>query len=201
MEKIIYYSVFFTATIRHWKRLLKPDKYKKIILGQLREQIKKNQLIVYAYCVMDNHIHIIWQVKGDIDTSEVQKQFLEGCSKNIKVDLELHHPNVLVFFKSSQNDRAYHFWKRCAKSKELYDDDIFESYYHATELCVDVDNEYDYYDDDLQRPSKLARVGSYLGNTTGPEHGYDVLADTKAFIPLTDKYAKIWMTANCCDNA
>jgi putative transposase len=46
---------------------------------------------------MDNHIHIIWQVKGDIDTSEVQKQFLEGCSKNIKVDLELHHPNVLPF--------------------------------------------------------------------------------------------------------
>jgi putative transposase len=25
-----------------------------------------------------------------------------------------------------KNDRAYHFWKRCAKSKELYDDDIFE---------------------------------------------------------------------------
>ena len=32
---------------------------------------------------MNNHIHIIWQVK-DIDTSEVQKQFLEGCSKHIK---------------------------------------------------------------------------------------------------------------------
>ena len=63
MEKIIYYPVFFTATIRHWKRLLKPDKYKEIILEQLREQIKKNQLVVYAYCIMDNHIHIIWQVK------------------------------------------------------------------------------------------------------------------------------------------
>ncbi len=63
---------------------------------------------------------------GVIDTSEVQKQFLEGCSKHIKADLELHHPNVLPFFKSSQNDRAYHFWKRCAKSKELYDDAIFE---------------------------------------------------------------------------
>jgi len=126
MEKIIYYPVFFTATIRYWKKLLKPDKYKEIILEQLREQIKKNQLIVYAYCVMENHIHIIWQVKGYIDTSEVQKQFLEGCSKYIKVDLELHHPNVLPFFKSSQKDRLYHFWKRCAKSKELYDDDIFE---------------------------------------------------------------------------
>jgi len=75
---------------------------------------------------MDNHIHIIWQVKGDIEPPEVQKQFLEGCSKHIKAHLELHHPNVLPFFKSSQKDRRYHFWKRCAKSKELYDDDIFE---------------------------------------------------------------------------
>jgi hypothetical protein len=93
-----------------------------------------------------------------------------------------------------------------------YDDDIFDSY-SANELCVDVDDNYDYYNVDLQRPSKLARVGSYLGNTSGPEHGYGVLADTnadtkadtkadiKAFIPLTTINAKIWMTANCCDNA
>ena len=137
MDKIIYYPVFFTATIRHWKKLLKPDKYKEIILEQLREQIKKNQLIVYAYCVMDNHIHIIWQVKGDIDPSEVQKQFLEGCSKHIKKDLEIHHPNVLVLFKSSQKDRSHHFGKRHARSVELYDDAIFQQkvdYIHINPL-------------------------------------------------------------------
>ena len=68
---------------------------------------------------MDNHIHIIWQVKGDIDPSEVQKQFLEGCSKAIKKDLEIHHPSVLAFFKSTQKDRAFHFWKRNGRSVEL----------------------------------------------------------------------------------
>jgi putative transposase len=83
-------------------------------------------LIVPIAIGMDNHIHIIWQVKGVIKTSEVQKQFLEGCSKFIKADLELYHLNVLPYFKSSQNDRRYHFWKRCAKSKELYDNVIFE---------------------------------------------------------------------------
>ena len=126
MEKIINYPVFFTATIRQWKKLLQPEKYKEVVLNQLSEQINKNHLIVYAYCIMDNHIHIIWQVKGVIDTSEVQKQFLEGCSKHIKRDLEIYHPNVLVFFKSTQKDRSYHFWKRNAGSVELYDDVIFE---------------------------------------------------------------------------
>ena len=50
MKKIIYYSVFFTATIRHWKKLLQPEKFKEIVLEQLREQINKHHLIVYAYC-------------------------------------------------------------------------------------------------------------------------------------------------------
>jgi len=125
MEKIIQYPVFFTATVRHWKRLLKPSKYKGIILDQLREQIKKNQLIVYSYCIMDNHLHIIWQVKGDIKSSEVQRQFLESCSKRIKLDLEMNHPHILELFKSTQSDRSYHFWKRCALSIELYNDTIF----------------------------------------------------------------------------
>jgi putative transposase len=109
MEKIIQHPVFFTATIRYWKRLLKPQKYKEVILDQLREQIKKNHLIVYSYCIMDNHLHIIWQVKGDTKPSELQKKFLEGCSKRIKLDLEVNHPLVLELFKSSQKDRNYNF--------------------------------------------------------------------------------------------
>ena len=78
-------------------------------------------LIVPIAIEMNTHIHIVWQVKGDIDTSEVQRQFLEGCSKQIKKDLEVHHPNVLTFFIpiaiGIKKDRAYTFWKRCAKSK------------------------------------------------------------------------------------
>ena len=55
-------------------------------------------------------------MKGDIDPSKVQKQFLEGCSKHIKKDLKIHHPKVLVLFKSSQKDRSHNFWKRNARS-------------------------------------------------------------------------------------
>ena len=50
MEKIIYYSVFFTATIRYWKKLLKTKKYKEEVLEQLWERVIKNHLIVYGYC-------------------------------------------------------------------------------------------------------------------------------------------------------
>jgi REP element-mobilizing transposase RayT len=58
---------------------------------------------------MDNHIHLIWQIKGNVSTSEVQKQFLENCSRNIKKDSQFSHPKVLDFFKSTQQDRNYDF--------------------------------------------------------------------------------------------
>jgi putative transposase len=77
MENIIHHPVFFTATIRDWKNLLQPDKYKIIILNNLKELVTKNEIILYAYCVMKNHIHLIWQIKDEHLPSEIQKRFLE----------------------------------------------------------------------------------------------------------------------------
>lgn len=126
MEKIIYLPVFFTATIKGWKHLLKPDKYKTIILEKLKQLVDDNKIILYAYCIMSNHIHLIWQIKGEVDISEIQKEFLESTAKNIKRDLEMNHVEVLRFFASTQKDRSYHFWKRRPLSIELYTPVVFE---------------------------------------------------------------------------
>ena len=50
MEKIIYLPVFFTATIKDWKPLLKPQKYKIIILQSLKQLVEDNKIILHAYC-------------------------------------------------------------------------------------------------------------------------------------------------------
>ena len=126
MEKIIYLPVFFTSTIKDWKRLLKPEKYKTIILQSLKQLVEDNKIILHAYCVMSNHIHIIWQIKGEVPISEIQKSFLESTAKKIKADLEIHHPEVLKLFASTQKDRVYHFWKRRPLSIELYTPAVFE---------------------------------------------------------------------------
>jgi REP element-mobilizing transposase RayT len=142
--------VFFTATIKNWKFLSQPEKYKKIIIDELKTQINKNQIILYCYWIMDNHIHLIWQIKGKVSPSEVQNQFLESCSRNIKKDLQVSHPKVLDFFKSTQQDRNYHFWKRRPLSIKLYNDNIFQQkmeyiHYHPVNagLC-NYPNDYSY---------------------------------------------------------
>jgi putative transposase len=62
MNPIIESSVvFFTATILDWKKLLQPEKYKKIIADSLAFLVKENRVKVYAFTIIDNHIHLIWQ--------------------------------------------------------------------------------------------------------------------------------------------
>jgi len=45
-------------------------------------------LIVPITIGMNNHIHIIWQIKDDILISEVQKDFLESMAKKIQSRFE-----------------------------------------------------------------------------------------------------------------
>ena len=55
-------SIFWTDTIKEWKHLLKEDKYKLIIMEQLQLLVKKNKIKVYAFVIMPNHIHLIWEL-------------------------------------------------------------------------------------------------------------------------------------------
>ena len=82
------------------------------MLKNLKQLVDEDEITLYAYCIMHNHIHIVWQIKDDISISEVQKDFFESTAKKIKKDLEIHHPEVLKLFISTQKDRGYHFWKR-----------------------------------------------------------------------------------------
>lgn len=126
MDTMIHHPIFFTATIREWKKLLKPVKYKNIVLSHLKKLVAQDKIILYAYCIMDNHIHLIWQVKDENKPSEIQKRFLEGISKEIKQDLLVNHFEVLKMFTSTQKDRSYHFWKRRPLSIELFSPKVFD---------------------------------------------------------------------------
>ena len=50
MEKIIYLLTFLTVTVKDWKPLLKPDKYKIIILQKIKQIVDDNKIVLHAYC-------------------------------------------------------------------------------------------------------------------------------------------------------
>jgi putative transposase len=115
---------FFTATNLEWKRLLQPDKYKGIIIDSLRFLVNNERIKLYAFVIMNNHIHLIWQMCAGIDPNAVQRDFLKYTAQKIKTDFNKFHPAVLELFRVNAKDRKYQFWERNPLSVELRTDKV-----------------------------------------------------------------------------
>lgn len=100
---------FLTITILKWKRLLAPKKYKDLIVDSLKYFVETERAFVYAFCIMDNHIHIIWQARSDNTNRKNQHSFTKFVANKIKKDLKENHPEVLEHFWVSKGDRKYQF--------------------------------------------------------------------------------------------
>ena len=65
-----YFELYFTtATVKDWKHLLKPDKYKQIITNSMAFLAAEGSVWIYAFVIMPNHFHWIWQMKSDTSLS------------------------------------------------------------------------------------------------------------------------------------
>ena len=122
---ITEYPQFFTATNLKWKRLLQPDKYKDIIIASFRFLVEDKRARIYAFVIMSNHIHLIWQMQPLANPEHVQRDFLKYTAQRIKRDLQKNHPAVLAHFEVNAKDRYYQFWERNALSVELRTDSVF----------------------------------------------------------------------------
>jgi REP element-mobilizing transposase RayT len=116
---------FFTATNLEWKKLLKPEKYKDLVVDSLRFLVNHRRIILYAFVIMDNHVHLIWQMHAGIAPEALQRDFLKYTAQKIKADLQKSHPLVLEQFRIDSVDRIYQFWERNSFSIELRSHPVF----------------------------------------------------------------------------
>ena len=123
---ITEYPQFFTATVQNWKRILEPDKYKDVIIDSLRFLVTENRIKLNAFVIMDNYIHLIWQMQPNIKPADVQRDFLKYTAQKIKADLQKNHPDILAQLKVNSKDRKYQLWKRNALSVELISDKVYQ---------------------------------------------------------------------------
>lgn len=89
---ITEYPHFFTATNLEWKKLLAQDKYKDIIIESMRFLVKDKRVIIYRFVIMDNHIHIIWQLQAGRKREDVQRDFLKYIAQQIKREILVKDP-------------------------------------------------------------------------------------------------------------
>lgn len=117
---------FFTATILKWKTLLFNNAYKEIILDSLSFLVRERRAKVYAFVIMPNHIHLIWQVHEGHQLENVQRDFLKFTSQQIQKDLRTNHPERHKEFEVNLKDRKYQIWQRKPLSVDLYSREVIE---------------------------------------------------------------------------
>ncbi len=115
---------FYTATILDWKKLLKPERYKMIIIESLQYLVHEKRVTLYGYVIMDNHIHLIWNPAKLYSLKHTQLSFMKFTAQRIKRDLEINHPDVLAKFLVQLKDRDYQFWQRNPLCVDLYNNEI-----------------------------------------------------------------------------
>lgn len=120
-----YFPDFFTATILEWKLLLKPDKFKDIIIKSLRFVVNDSRVIIYAFVIMNNHIHVIWQVSDAYKPTDVQHSFMKYTAQMILKELRNNQQKVLSLFEVNAKDRKYQIWERNPLSVSLFSKTVF----------------------------------------------------------------------------
>ena len=109
MKYPIFWPQFYTATILEWKPLLKENKYKDIIIESLRFLVNEKRINLYAFVIMSNHIHLIWQPLNEFTPDNIQHSLMSFTAHQFKNDLVVTHPLVLSHFKVDAKDRDYQF--------------------------------------------------------------------------------------------
>ena len=75
---------FLTLTLVEWVDLFTREKYRQIIIDSLKFSIREKGLVLHAYVIMSNHVHLIASVKCDnLDLSNIIRDLKRFTAKEI----------------------------------------------------------------------------------------------------------------------
>jgi putative transposase len=119
---------FVTLTIVGWVNLFDREVYKQIVIDNLKYCQEKEQLEIFAYVVMSNHIHLVCR-RMDNDLNELlgrfksytSKQFLKEIKENPQ---ESRKEWLLKLFeeyaKANKQYSTFHIWQYTSHPVYLY---------------------------------------------------------------------------------
>lgn len=119
---------FLTFTIVGWVDVFTRDIYKQIIADSFEFCIKEKGLILNAYVIMSNHIHIVARTDSEKGLSAIIRDFKKFTANRIIKEIENNRSEsrsewMLRLFKYyakfNTNNSKYQFWKQDNKPIEL----------------------------------------------------------------------------------
>ena len=120
---------FVTFTVVEWIDVFTRKDYVSIILDSLKHCQKEKGLIIYAWVIMSNHLHLIISRKeSGADLSAIVRDFKKYTSTQIIKAIE-NNPkesrrNWMLWIvksagKKNKNNKFYQFWKQDSHTEQL----------------------------------------------------------------------------------
>lgn len=150
---------YFTATILEWKYLLADDAFKEIVRDSLKYLVAEGVVMVHAYVVMSNHIHLLWHILHPHQREHVQRNMMKFTAQMMIKMLRNNAPNLLADFYVGARDRKYQIWERNPLTIPLWTEDLVKqklNYIHENPVRAGICTHAEDY--------KYSSARVYLGN-------------------------------------
>ena len=148
---------FITFAVVEWVDALSRPYYKDILIESLKYCQQNKGLILYAYVIMNNHVHLIASATENCNLSDILRDLKKFTSKKITKAIEDNIQEsrkrwMLWIFRSNgqrnSNNETYQFWQQdnhpvCLDNPEMIDQRL--DYLHRNPVTEGIVEEPEYY--------------------------------------------------------
>ncbi len=106
------YPEFSTVTCLEWKRILENAREKEILMQSMRFIVGEARVKIFAFVLMSNHFHLIWQMMAGYKPEDEQRNFLRFTAQQILKNFRNDKSAMLNDLLVQTKDRKYQVWER-----------------------------------------------------------------------------------------
>ena len=101
---------FLTLTLVEWIDLFSRERYKEIIINSLKFCITNKGMVLYAYVIMTNHIHMIIRARNGENIAALVRDFKRYTARviynTLKADSNESRRNWMLWIMESQGKKS-----------------------------------------------------------------------------------------------
>ncbi len=147
---------FITFAVVEWVDVFTRKEYPEIVVESLRFCQKEKGLVIHAWCIMSNHLHLIIAKNGTADLHEIMRDMKKFTSAQITKAIEESNESrkgwMLWLFRSAgernPNNKKYQFWQQDNHPLELISPKFILQklqYIHRNPVAAGIVTESQYY--------------------------------------------------------
>jgi len=104
---------FWTDTIKDWHKLLDDDFNKNVIIECWRNLVSRNKIKLYAFVIMPNHLHVVWEMLNKNGKEIPYASFNKFTSHQFLERLRIQSTAQITPYKEyCDGERNHRFWQR-----------------------------------------------------------------------------------------